>query len=355
MIYLITIIVLCVGFDFINGFHDAANSIATVVSTKVLTPIQAVLWAAAFNFIAFFVAKYLIGFGVAETVQKTVDTSMVIAATNGTGIILPIIISGLIAAILWSLFTWWKGIPSSSSHTLIGGLVGSAVAACGWKAVMWSTVGKIALFIVAAPLIGFVAGNIIMILTTWLFRRTKPHKMDKWFRRLQLLSSAFLSLGHGLNDSTKEIGVIACAIAAFEQTGLQLPKWLAVSPELSALGIEVPEWAAFACFTAIALGTMSGGWRIIKTMGNKITKITPVEGFCSQTAGALTIAISQTLKIPVSTTHVISGSIMGVGAVKRLSAVRWGVSIDMVTAWVVTIPVSATIGALSYCIVTLFQ
>lgn len=353
MVYIITIIILCIGFDFINGFHDAANSIATVVSTKVLTPVQAVIWAASFNFIAFFLAKYLIGFGVAETVQKTVDTS-VVQATSSVEMILPIMIGGLVAAISWSLFTWWKGIPSSSSHTLIGGLVGSAVAACGWHAVMWSTVGKIVLFIFVAPLIGFIAGNLIMIFTTWVFRRTKPHKMDKWFRRLQLLSSAFLSLGHGLNDSTKEIGVIACALVAFRQAGAQLPHWLHESTEMAAHGIPVPEWVAFACFTAIAIGTMSGGWRIIKTMGNKITKITPVEGFCAQTAGAIAISISQLFKIPVSTTHVISGSIMGVGSVKRLSAVRWGVSIDMVTAWFLTIPVSALIGAACYGIVSIF-
>lgn len=348
--YIIAIIVLCIGFDFINGFHDAANSIATVVSTKVLTPIQAVLWAAAFNFIAFFIAKYLIGFGVAETVQKTVTAD---AVASNAGMI--IIISGLLAAICWSLFTWWKGIPSSSSHTLIGGLMGAAIAAKGWAAVHWMTIGKIALFIVVAPLIGFIAGNIIMILTEWIFRRARPHKMDKWFRRLQLLSSAFLSLGHGLNDSTKEIGVISCALIAFSELGIgSLPEWLTPSAELSAMGIHVPEWAAFACFTAIAIGTMSGGWRIIKTMGNKITKVTPVEGFCAQTAGAMTIAISQYLKVPVSTTHVISGSIMGVGAVKRLSAVRWGVTIDMITAWVCTIPISGLIGALMFTIVSLF-
>ena len=355
MVCLVLVIFLCIAFDFINGFHDAANSIATVVSTKVLTPMQAVIWAAAFNFIAYFIAKYLIGFGIAETVQNTVDTGIIAASDQGIAIIMPVMMAGLIAAIAWSLFTWWKAIPSSSSHTLIGGLTGAALAACGWKAVRWYTVGKIALFIVVAPLIGFVAGNVIMILTTWIFRQTKPHKMDKWFRRLQLLSSAFLSLGHGLNNSTKEIGVIACAIAAFEQLGETLPEWLGVSPKLAAMGIEVPEWAAFACFTAIAVGTMSGGWRIIKTMGNKITKITPVEGFCSQTAGAITIGISQMLKIPVSTTHVISGSIMGVGAVKRLAAVRWGVSVDMITAWIVTIPVSAAIGAACYAIVELFR
>lgn len=349
IVLLITIIVLCIGFDFINGFHDAANSIATVVSTKVLTPVQAVIWAAAFNFIAYFIAKYLIGFRVAETVQKTVDTSVVAESGAGISLIMPIIIAGLVAAILWSLFTWWKGIPSSSSHTLIGGLVGAAIAGCGWRAVMWSTVGKIALFIVVAPLIGFIAGNIIMILTTWIFRRAKPHKMDKWFRRLQLLSSAFLSLGHGLNDSTKEIGVMACAMAAIDVS--LLPEWFGVSASSE---MPVPEWAAFACFTAIAVGTLSGGWRIIKTMGNKITKITPVEGFCSQTAGAITIGISQIFKVPVSTTHVISGSIMGVGSVKRLSAVHWGVSLDMITAWIVTIPISAAIGAACYGLISLF-
>ena len=332
MVYLITILVLCIGFDFINGFHDAANSIATVVSTKVLSPVQAVIWAAAFNFIAFFIAKYLIGFGVAETVQKTVTMD---AAQGVSGLM--IMIGGLVAAIIWSLFTWWKGIPSSSSHTLIGGLVGSAVAAKGWAAVHWATVGKIAMFIFAAPLIGLVAGNIIMIITMWIFRRSRPHKTDKWFRRLQLLSSAFLSLGHGLNDSTKEIGVIACAIGAYLQMGEGgLPAILQPSESLAALGINVPEWAAFACFTAIAVGTMSGGWKIIKTMGNKITKITPVEGFCAQTAGALTLCVTQALKVPVSTTHVISGSIMGVGSVKRMSAVCWGVSIDMIVAWIIT-------------------
>ena len=353
MVYLVVIIVLCIGFDFINGFHDAANSIATVVSTKVLTPVQAVIWAAFFNFVAYFIAKYMIGFRVAETVQKTVDTGVVASSEVGVGLIMPIIIGGLVAAIVWSLFTWWKGIPSSSSHTLIGGLVGAAIAGCGWRAVMWSTVGKIALFIVIAPLLGFLVGNMIMILTTWIFRRTKPHKMDKWFRSLQLLSSAFLSLGHGLNDSTKEIGVIACAIAAFKEMGERWPEWLGKPVHLSA-GLEMPEWAAFACFTAIAVGTMCGGWRIIKTMGNKITRITPVEGFCSQTAGAVTIAISQIFKVPVSTTHVISGSIMGVGAVKRLSAVHWGVSIDMITAWLVTIPVSAAVGAACYGLIALF-
>lgn len=351
MAYLITIIVLCIGFDFINGFHDAANSIATVVSTKVLTPMQAVIWAAVFNFIAYFIAKYFIGFRVAGTVQNTVDAELIDPHT-----IMLVIIGGLVAAIAWSLFTWWKAIPSSSSHTLVGGLAGAAIAACGWNAVQWGTVGLIALFIVVAPLIGFVVGNLIMIATMWTFRRTKPHKMDKWFRYLQLLSSAFLSLGHGLNNSTKEIGVIACALVAFQKIiggNAALPKLLEPSQALVQWGIYVPEWAAFACFTAIAIGTMSGGWRIIKTMGNKITKVTPVEGFCAQTAGAIAIGISQAVSMPVSTTHVISGSIMGVGSVKRLSAVHWGVSLDMITAWIVTIPISGVIGAACYWLVSL--
>ena len=352
MVYLIIVIVLCIGFDFINGFHDAANSIATVVSTKVLSPLQAVIWAAVFNFIAYYIAKYFIGFRVAGKVQNTVDANVIDPQT-----IMLVMIGGLVAAIVWSLFTWWKAIPSSSSHTLVGGLAGAAIAACGWNAVQWKTVGLIALFIIVAPLIGFIVGNLIMILTTWLFRRTKPHKMDKWFRRLQLLSSAFLSLGHGLNNSTKEIGVIACAILAFQdmmQDSEAIPALLQPSESLAQWNVFVPEWAAFACFTAIAIGTMSGGWRIIKTMGNKITKVTPVEGFCAQTAGAIAIGVSQAVSMPVSTTHVISGSIMGVGAVKRLSAVRWGVSIDMITAWVVTIPVSAAIGAACYGLISLF-
>lgn len=353
MIYLIIIIILCIGFDFINGFHDAANSIATVVSTKVLTPVQAVIWAAVFNFIAYFIAKYFIGFRVASTVQRTVNADLIDPHT-----IMLVMMSGLIAAIVWSLFTWWKAIPSSSSHTLVGGLVGSAIAACGWNAVQWHTVGFIALFIIVAPLIGFIVGNMIMILTIWIFRHSKPHKTDKWFRRLQLLSSAFLSLGHGLNDSTKEIGVIACAMVALKnilsKTDEIMPSVLQPSETLSRMNVFVPEWVAFACFAAIAIGTMSGGWRIIKTMGNKITKVTPLEGFCAQTAGAIAISVSQAVNMPVSTTHVISSSIMGVGSVKRLSAVRWGVSIDIITAWIVTIPISAVIGALCYGLTNLF-
>ena len=338
--YLIAIIVLAIAFDFINGFHDSANSIATVVSTKVLRPFVAVVWAAFFNFVAFFAAEYLLGFNIANTVQKVVEKEMVT---------LPIIIAGLSAAIVWSLITWWKGIPSSSSHTLIGGLIGAAICCKGIEAVHWSTVGIICLFIIIAPLIGFIAGNVITVMLYWLFRKIRPHKMEVWSKRLQLVSSACLSTAHGLNDSQKEIGVIACALAAFgAQYGFDsLPPCLLPDNSTGA-----PSWIPIACITAIAIGTMSGGWKIIKTMGNKITKITPYEGFCSQAAGAVTLFITQHLGVPVSTTHVISGSIMGVGAVKRLSAVRWGVSKSLITAWIITIPISATIGAIVYGIMT---
>lgn len=352
MTSLIIIIVLAICFDFINGFHDSANSIATVVSTKVLKPVVAVVWAAFFNFIAFFAAKYLLGFNIANTVQKVVE---------GEFVTLPIIIAGLSAAIVWSLITWWKGIPSSSSHTLIGGLIGAAICCKGFTAVHWSVVGTICAFIFVAPLLGFVAGNIITLLLYWCCRKVKPHKMETWSKRLQLVSSACLSTAHGLNDSQKEIGVIACALAAYSaQFGLgDLPSWL-LPDTLSAASetannlTGAPTWIPVACITAIALGTMSGGWKIIKTMGNKITKITPFEGFCSQAAGAVTLFITQNLGIPVSTTHVISGSIMGVGSVKRLSAVRWGVSKELITAWIITIPISAVIGAAVYGITLLF-
>lgn len=351
--YLIAIIILAICFDFINGFHDSANSIATVVSTKVLKPFVAVVWAAFFNFVAFFAAEYLLGFNIANTVQKVVESEMVT---------LPIIIAGLSAAIVWSLITWWKGIPSSSSHTLIGGLIGAAICCKGFQAVHWSTVGFICLFIIFAPLMGLLAGNIITILFTWICRKVSPTKMDRWSKRLQLVSSACLSTAHGLNDSQKEIGVIACALAAFSaQYGLDglphilLPDTITHMADTGHNFTGAPAWIPVACITAIAIGTMSGGWKIIKTMGNKITKITPYQGFCSQAGGALTLFITQAMGVPVSTTHVISGSIMGVGAVKRLSAVRWGVTLDLVTAWLITIPISALIGAGVYGIMLIWM
>ncbi|NCC99197.1 MAG: inorganic phosphate transporter [Bacteroidia bacterium] len=341
MVILVVIIVLAIVFDFINGFHDAANSIATIVSTRVLTPFQAVLWAAFFNFVAFFIAKYIIGeFGIADTVSKTVLPEF---------ITMPIILSGIVAAIIWNLVTWRLGIPSSSSHTLIGGFAGAAIAATGFQSIHSGIIILIAVFIFVAPLIGMLAGNIMMALTLHVVRKSKPHKADKWFKRAQLLSSALLSIGHGLNDSQKVMGIIAAALISFSSTHTDVPHWL----QLSDIH-DIHDWVPIACFTAIAAGTMSGGWRIMKTMGNKITKITPVEGFCAQTAGAITLFLTEILKVPVSTTHVISGSIIGVGSIKRLSAVRWGVTVDLLTAWILTIPVSAVLAMSVYFIVSLF-
>ena len=335
MTLLIVIIVLALIFDFINGFHDAANSIATIVSTKVLKPFQAVLWAAMFNFVAFFIAKYLIGgFGIADTVSKTVISEY---------ITLPIIFSGLIAAITWNLLTWWLGIPSSSSHTLIGGFAGAAIAANmgNFAVVKGSVILKIASFIFLAPLIGMLVAMLITIILQWSVRRANPHKADSWFKNFQLVSSALFSIGHGLNDSQKVMGIIAAALIA---THIHHPE---VGYGIESIN-DLPNWVAFACFTAISLGTMSGGWKIVKTMGTRITKVTPFEGVVAETAGALTLYLTEFLKIPVSTTHTITGAIIGVGSVKRLSAVRWGVTRKLLVAWILTIPVSALIAAIVY-------
>ena len=328
---LVIIIVLALIFDYINGFHDAANSIATIVSTKVLTPFQAVIWAAFFNFVAFFIAKCVIGgFGIANTVSKTVMEPY---------ITLPIILAGVIAAIAWNLFTWWKGIPSSSSHTLIGGFAGAAIMAHGFEAIQLSIILKIAAFIFLAPLIGMVVAFGFTLLVLYICRRAHPHTAEVWFKKLQLVSSALFSIGHGLNDSQKVMGIIAAAMIAGHSEGL-------------GMGInsidDLPDWVAFSCFTAISLGTMSGGWKIVKTM------VTPLEGVVAETAGAFTLYLTEYLKIPVSTTHTITGAIIGVGATKRLSAVRWGVTKSLMTAWVLTIPVSALLAAGIYCIVSLF-
>jgi len=329
MILLISVIVLAVVFDFINGFHDAANSISTIVASRVLTPFQAVLWAASFNFIAYFIAKHIIGeFGIAQTVSKVVWEQY---------ITLPIILSGLIAAIFWNLLTWWFGIPSSSSHTLIGGFAGAAICAGGFKCIQSAVIIKIASFIVLAPLIGMVISAIITIAVLWIFKNVRPHKAEFMFRRLQLLSSGLFSIGHGLNDSQKVMGIIATAMIATGMIGTVN---------------DVPEWVPLTCFAAIGLGTMMGGWRIVKTMGTKITKVNSLEGVCAETAGAMTLFLTEILKIPVSTTHTITGAIMGVGAVKRLSAVRWGVTINLLWAWILTIPVSALLAALIYSIVS---
>jgi inorganic phosphate transporter, PiT family len=341
MTLLITIIVLALVFDFINGFHDAANSIATIVSTKVLTPFRAVIWAAAFNFLAFFIAKYIIGeFGIANTVSKAVIEQY---------ITLPVIFSGIVAAIIWNLATWWLGIPSSSSHTLIGGFAGAAIMSTiiasgyhtsGLESIKGSVIIKIASFIVLAPLIGGMISSLLTILILHTFKRRNPHKANNYFKKLQLVSSGLFSIGHGLNDSQKVMGIIAAALyAAYTKNGIDMG--------IHSIG-QMPDWVAFACFTAISLGTMSGGWRIIKTMGSRITKVTPLEGVAAETAGALTLYLSEALKIPVSTTHTITGSIIGVGAVKRLSAVRWGVTRSLMVAWILTIPVSAAIAALIF-------
>lgn len=340
-ILLILIIGLALIFDFINGFHDAANSIATIVSTRVLTPFQAVLWAASFNFVAFFIAKYIIGeFGIADTVAKTV---------NAEFITLPIIFAGIIAAIIWNLFTWWKGIPSSSSHTLIGGFAGAAIAAWGltheFNGVTMSTIHEnkillIAAFIFIAPLIGMIIALGFSLLVLYICRSAKPRTAELWFKRLQLASSALFSIGHGLNDSQKVMGIIFAALVCAKGIGVDI-SWIIKDFD----GYTMPDIVAVACFTAIAVGTMSGGWKIVRTMGTKITKVTPFEGVVAETAGAFTLFLTEWLHVPVSTTHTITGAIIGVGATKRLSAVRWGVTKSLLTAWVLTIPVSALLAA----------
>lgn len=353
MTLLVIVIVLAIVFDFINGFHDAANSIATVVSTKVLTPLQAVIWAAFFNFIAFFIAKYIIGaFGIANTVANTVHLEY---------ITLPVILAGLVAAITWNLITWWFGIPSSSSHTLIGGFAGSAImhaivnhGGLGFYAIHSDTIALIASFIILAPVIGLVVSAIIMLLTLHLAKKANPRKAEYVFKKLQLVSSAGLSIGHGLNDSQKVMGIIAITLISVTESGaIDLPGWMRLTSFNDFTNQSTFDWIPFLCFSAIAVGTMCGGWKIMKTMGSNITKITPIEGFCAQTAGALTLFFTEILKVPVSTTHVITGSIMGVGAAKRLSAVRWGVTRQLLFAWLLTIPVSAILAALVFFFVDL--
>ena len=276
---LVIIITLALIFDYINGFHDAANSIATIVSTKVLTPFQAVIWAAFFNFVAFFIAKCIIGgFGIANTVSKTVVEQY---------ISLPIILSGVIAAIVWNLFTWWKGIPSSSSHTLIGGFAGAAIMAHGFDAIQLNIILKIAVFIFLAPFIGMVVAFGFTLLVLHICRRAHPNTAEMWFKKLQLVSSALFSIGHGLNDSQKVMGIIAAALIAAHSEGLGMG--------INSIN-DLPDWVAFSCFTGISLGTLSGGWMIVKSMGTKITKVTPLEGVVAETAGAFTLYLTEYLK-----------------------------------------------------------
>jgi PiT family inorganic phosphate transporter len=343
MAFLVVIIALALIFDYINGFHDAANSIATIVSTKVLTPFQAVLWAAFFNFAAFFVSKYIVGeFKIGNTIAKSVDENF---------ITLEVIFAGLIAAIAWNLLTWWFGIPSSSSHTLLGGFMGAAIAHAGGisengiHVINYQKVIPTFLFIFGAPLIGMIMAWFITVLIVNICRRANPYRAESWFRRLQLVSSAMFSLGHGGNDAQKVMGIIGAAVIFYEkQRGVDMSFNDFVAHYM---------WVPLASFTAIALGTMSGGWKIVKTMGSRITKVTPLEGVSAETAGAATLYLTEHLGIPVSTTHTITGSIIGVGATKRLSAVRWGVTINLLWAWILTIPVSAILAAIVYYIVRL--
>lgn len=329
---LIVVIALALIFDYINGFHDAANSIATVVSTKVLTPFQAVLWAALWNFVAYFVFKE---HKVANTVAKTIHPEY---------ITMTIIMAGIIAAIFWNLLTWWFGIPSSSSHTLIGGFIGAALAKVGHVDVIeLYNLGKTVLFIFLSPIIGMLLAFIITAIINWISRKSHPYKADRWFKRLQLLSSAAFSLGHGGNDAQKVMGLITVALLLDRNGGQPLAE---NAPILETMVQN--NWIPFACYTAIALGTMSGGWKIVKTMGTRITKVTPIEGVAAESAAAATLLLTEGMGIPVSTTHTVTGAIIGVGATKRLSAVRWGVTVNLIWAWVLTIPVSALLAALIY-------
>ncbi|OAQ39164.1 inorganic phosphate transporter [Pedobacter psychrophilus] len=326
---LVIVIILAIVFDFINGFHDAANSIATIVSTKVLSPFQAVCWAAIFNFAAYFVFK---DHKVADTVAKTVFAEYVT---------LEVVLSGLIAAIAWNLLTWYYGIPSSSSHTLIGGFAGAGMAKAAslglsaFAAVNFAPIIKVVAFIVLAPIIGMIIAVVINLIIINISKNARPATAEKWFKRLQLVSSAALSFTHGGNDAQKVMGIIFAAL---------------VANKIVAPGSPMPEWIPLVCYTAISLGTMSGGWKIVKTMGSKITKVTSLEGVSAESAGAVTLGITEHFGIPVSTTHTITGSIIGVGLTKRVSAVRWGITYSLVWAWILTIPVSATLAAIVFAI-----
>jgi len=326
MVSLIIVIALTLIFDFINGFHDSANSIATVVSTKVLSPLAAVGLAATFNFVAFLVFPLR----VATTIGKGVINPDIINLT--------LIFSAVSAAIIWNLLTWWLGLPSSSSHALVGGLVGAALAKSGVESILFAGVIKIAVFIVVAPVLGMVMSFIISAIVMNLAKNSTPSVVDKLFRRLQLLSASAFSLGHGGNDAQKSMGIIWVALIATNHVAKNAP---------------IALWIVLSCHASIALGTFLGGWRIVKTMGQKITKLKPFEGFCAETAGALTLFGATHFGIPVSTTHTITGSIIGVGAIKGASAVKWGVTTRIFWAWILTIPVSALIGSIIYLLLKL--
>ena len=318
----VLLVVLALAFDFMNGFHDAANSIATVVSTGVLKPAQAVLFAAFFNVVAIFIFH------------------QIVAATVGKGIVQPgvvdtnVVFGALAGAVSWNVITWYYGIPSSSSHALIGGIVGAVMAKAGAGALISAGIIKTVVFIFVSPVLGFLLGSLMMVLVANLFKRSRPSKVDKWFRRLQLVSAGAYSLGHGGNDAQKTIGIIWMLLVA---TGY-----------VSATDASPPTWTIVCCYAAIGMGTMFGGWRIVKTMGQKITKLKPVGGFCAETGGALTLFLATALGIPVSTTHTITGAIVGVGSTQRASAVRWGVAGNIIWAWVLTIPASAFVASIAY-------
>jgi PiT family inorganic phosphate transporter len=326
LLSVIAIVALALVFDFTNGFHDAANSIATVVSTRVLTPRLAVIWAAFFNFAAFFVFHT----AVANTVGKTVDSAVVSEA---------VVFAGLVGAIAWNLLTWWLGLPTSSSHALIGGFAGAGVAKAGFSVLNAASLEKTILFIVLSPLFGMVLGFLLMLANQWLFRRSTPAKVDGLFRRLQLVSAAAFSLGHGGNDAQKTMGIISALLVGAGYLKLEADG-----------SLPMPFWVVIAAYTAISLGTLSGGWRIVKTLGQRITALKPVGGFSAETAAACSLYLATFLGIPVSTTHTITGAIVGVGSTRRLSAVRWGVAGRIVWAWILTMPAAAVMAAVTYAI-----
>jgi PiT family inorganic phosphate transporter len=320
---LVGLIVVALAFDFLNGLHDAANSIATIVSTRVLKAGHAVIWAAFFNFIAFI----FFGLHVAKTVGSGIVTPDIVSDA--------VIFGALMGAIAWNLLTWWAGIPSSSSHALIGGLVGAGLAKAGPGAIVASGLTKTASAIFVSPTIGFLLALLLVLIVSWIFARRTPFAVDSFFRRAQFFSAALYSLGHGGNDAQKTMGIIAVLLYAHGMSG----------PEFN-----VPLWVVISCQAAMALGTLFGGWRIVHTMGSKITKLTPQQGFCAETGGAITLFMATYLGVPVSTTHTITGAIVGVGAARRASAVRWGVARSIVVAWVVTMPMAALLGALFYAV-----
>ena len=321
----IALIALALVFDMINGFHDAANSIATVVSTRVLSPIVAVFWAAFFNFIAAFGG----GVKVANTMGKGIIHFDMLKA-HGVNVVLVVIFAALVGAIVWDLITWWFGLPSSSSHALAGGLIGAALPSLGWDGLAWDGIGKICLFIVLSPVIGMILGTAMTIATAWIVRKRAPLQVDRWFRRLQLVSSGIFSYSHGTGDAQKTMGIIAVVLYGTIWTDRQF---------------EVPFWVVLLCHAAMGLGTALGGWRIVRTMGHNLTKLQPIGGFCAETGGGVTILAIAHLGVPVSTTHTITGAIVGVGATKGTRAVRWGVAGRIVWAWVLTIPASALVAA----------